>query len=88
MEGTDAAIARAGELAGAGARVIKVAKPQQDMRFDVPVVGISTIAAMKAAGATALSVDAGKTLMVDGDAIIKAADAADICIVGRSERRG
>ncbi len=86
MEGTDAAIARAGQLAGAGARVIKVAKPQQDMRFDVPVVGISTVGAMKAAGATALSVDAGKTLMIDGDAIIKAADAADICIIGRSER--
>jgi UDP-2,3-diacylglucosamine hydrolase len=88
MEGTDAAIARAGQLAGPGTRVIKVAKPQQDMRFDVPVVGISTIAAMKEAGATALSVDAGKTLMIDGESIIKAADAADISIVGRSERRG
>jgi DUF1009 family protein len=88
MEGTDAAIARAGQLAGAGARVIKVAKPQQDMRFDVPVVGLSTIAAMKAAGATALSVDAGKTLMIDGDAVIKTADEAGICVVGRSERQG
>ncbi len=83
MEGTDAVIARAGQLAGAGTRVVKVAKPNQDMRFDVPVVGVSTIEAMKAAGATALSVDAGKTLMIDGDAIVKAADAAGICIVGR-----
>jgi DUF1009 family protein len=83
MEGTDALIARAGQLAGAGARIVKVAKPNQDMRFDVPVVGVSTIEAMKAAGATILSVDAGKTLMIDGDAIVKAADAADICIVGR-----
>ena len=54
------------------------------MRFDVPVVGVSTIAAMKAAGATVLSVDAGKTLMIDGEAIIKAADEAGIAIVGRS----
>ena len=84
MEGTDAVIARAGTLAGAGVRIVKVAKPNQDMRFDVPVVGVSTIGAMKAAGATVLSVDAGKTLMIDGEAIIKAADASGICIVGRS----
>ena len=83
MEGTDAMIARAGALAGGGVRIVKVAKPNQDMRFDVPVVGVSTIAAMKAAGATLLSVDAGKTLMIDGDAVIRAADDAGICIVGR-----
>lgn len=83
MEGTDVLIERAGQLAGAGVRVVKVAKPNQDMRFDVPVVGVSTIEAMKAAGATILSVDAGKTLMIDGDAIVKAADEAGICIVGR-----
>jgi len=86
MEGTDAVIERAGRLAGAGARIIKVAKPNQDMRFDVPVVGVSTIEAMKAAGLSLLSVDAGRTLMIDGDAIIKAADEAGICILGRSER--
>jgi DUF1009 family protein len=84
MEGTDAIIARAGQLAGAGVRIVKVAKPNQDMRFDVPVVGVSTIEAMKTAGATVLSVDAGKTLMIDGDAIVKAADEAGICIVGRA----
>jgi DUF1009 family protein len=83
MEGTDAVIARAGQLAGRGVRVVKVAKPKQDMRFDVPVVGVSTIEAMQAAGATLLSVDAGKTLMIDGEAIIQAADEADIAIVGR-----
>ncbi len=83
MEGTDAVIARAGQLAGRGVRVVKVAKPQQDMRFDVPVVGVSTIEAMQAVGADALSVDAGKTLMIDGDAVIKAADEAGIAIVGR-----
>jgi DUF1009 family protein len=87
MEGTDLVIARAGQLAGSGVRVIKVAKPNQDMRFDVPVVGVSTIEAMKAAGATLLSVDAGKTLMIDGDAIVRTADEAGITIVGRSQRR-
>src|SRR5215471_21276812 len=56
MEGTDALIARAGQLAGAGVRIVKVAKPKQDMRFDVPVVGVSTIDAMATAGATLLSV--------------------------------
>jgi DUF1009 family protein len=83
MEGTDAVIARAGQLAGRGVRILKVAKPNQDMRFDVPVVGVSTIAAMSSAGATLLSVDAGKTLMVDGDAVIRAANAAEVAIVGR-----
>jgi DUF1009 family protein len=83
MEGTDEVIARAGLLAGPGTCVVKVAKPNQDMRFDVPVVGVSTIQAMKAAGATALSVDAGKTLMIDGEAIVRTADDAGIAIVGR-----
>jgi DUF1009 family protein len=83
MEGTDAVIARASQLAGAGVRVVKVAKPNQDMRFDVPVVGVSTIEAMKNAAATLLSVDARKTLMIDGEAIVNAADEAGICIVGR-----
>ena len=84
MEGTDAVIARAGHLAGAGVRIVKVAKPGQDMRFDVPVVGVSTIEAMVAAGATLLSVDAGRTLMLDGDAIVRAADEAGIAVVGRA----
>jgi DUF1009 family protein len=87
MEGTDAVIARAGQLAGVGVRIVKVAKPKQDMRFDVPVIGVSTIDAMIAAGATVLSVDAVKTLLIDGDAIIRAADAAKISIVGRALTR-
>jgi len=86
MEGTDAVIARAGQLAGRGVRIVKVAKPNQDMRFDVPVVGVSTIEAMKSAGADVLSVDAGKTLMIDGDAIVRAADEAGIAIVGRATK--
>jgi DUF1009 family protein len=88
MEGTDQVIARAGQLAGAGVSIVKVAKPNQDMRFDVPVIGTATIRAMSSAGATALSVDAGRTLMIDGDAIIAAADTAGIAIVGRPMPRG
>jgi len=83
MEGTDAVIARAAALAGDGIRIVKVAKPNQDMRFDVPVIGVATIRAMRAAHASALSVDAGKALMIDGDATVSAADEAGITIVGR-----
>jgi DUF1009 family protein len=84
MEGTDAVIARAGQLGGVGTRVVKVAKPGQDMRFDVPVVGVTTIEAMRAAGASALSIDAGKTLVMDGEAFVQAADEAKIAVVGRA----
>jgi hypothetical protein len=84
MEGTDAVIARAGSLAGPGTRVVKVAKPGQDMRFDVPVVGLSTIHAMRAAGASALSVDAGRTLVFDLRQFIDTADQAGIAVVGRA----
>lgn len=83
MEGTDAVIERAGRLAGSGVRVVKVAKPGQDMRFDVPVVGCATVQAMREAGASALSIDAGRTLMLDGDAVTTLADEAGIAIVGR-----
>ncbi len=83
MEGTDETIARAGRIAGAGTRVVKVAKPKQDMRFDVPVVGLATLRVMRDAGATALSVDAGMALVLDGPAVYAAADEAGIAIVGR-----
>jgi DUF1009 family protein len=63
---------------------VKVAKPNQDMRFDVPVVGVATIDAMRGVGATVLSVDAGKTLMVDGEPFLEAANAAGIAVVGRA----
>jgi UDP-2,3-diacylglucosamine hydrolase len=83
MEGTDAVIERAGRLAGPGTRVVKVAKPSQDMRFDVPVVGLATIRAMRDAGATVLSIDAGRTLVFDRQELVEAADQAGIAIVGR-----
>jgi DUF1009 family protein len=83
MEGTDETISRAGHLAGPGVTVVKVAKPGQDMRFDVPVVGLATIQAMRGAGATLLSLDAGQTLMFDRAEMLKSADDAGISIVGR-----
>ena len=64
--------------------VVKIAKPKQDMRFDVPVVGLKTIEVMKSAGATCLALDAGKCLLLDGDAVIVAADAAGIAIFADS----
>jgi DUF1009 family protein len=83
MEGTDEVIGRAGHLAGPGVRIVKVAKPKQDMRFDVPVIGLATIQAMRVAGASALSVDAGKTLVLDGKDVFASANEAGIAIVGR-----
>ena len=83
MEGTDEAIGRAGHLAGAGVTIIKVAKPNQDMRFDVPIVGLATIQAMRVAGATCLSLDAGRTLIFDRDAFFASANESKIAVVGR-----
>lgn len=85
MEGTDEVIGRAGFLAGPGVSIVKVAKPKQDMRFDVPVVGLATIQAMRVAGATALSLDAGKALIFDRDAFFASANDAGIAIVGRAK---
>jgi DUF1009 family protein len=84
MEGTDETIGRAGHLAGEGVTIIKVAKPNQDMRFDVPIVGLATVQAMRVAGAKVLSLDAGHTLIFDRDAFFASANEAGIAIVGRS----
>src|SRR6187431_1935279 len=83
MEGTDETIARAGHLAGDGVTIIKVAKPNQDMRFDVPIVGLATIQAMRIARASVLSIDAGQTLIFDRDAFFASANEAGIAVVGR-----
>jgi len=81
MEGTDEAIARAARITGGKPLVVvKVSKPKQDMRFDVPVVGLPTIEQMKKSGATALGVDAGRTLLFDRTELIQHADAAGIAI--------
>ena len=83
MEGTDAVIRRAAQLAqGKPLCVVKVAKPDQDMRFDVPVVGLPTITVMQECGATALSVDAGRTLLFDREQMLSEANDAAITIVG------
>src|SRR5437660_1856529 len=80
MEGTDAVIRRAAELVRGRLTVVKIAKPDQDMRFDVPVVGIPTIESMVASGATCLCVTAGKTLIFDRDETIKLANKHRIAI--------
>jgi DUF1009 family protein len=85
IEGTDRAIARAGELCRAGGFVVvKVAKPQQDMRFDVPTVGRQTIESMRAARGRVLAVEAGKTIILDQEETVALADRHGICIVAIS----
>jgi UDP-2,3-diacylglucosamine hydrolase len=81
-EGTDEAIRRGGRLAGPGAVVVKVCKPQQDLRFDLPAVGLGTIAVMQEVGATVLAVEAGKTVIFDRDDMVHAADRAGIVVWG------
>ncbi len=82
MEGTDAAVRRAGELVHRkNLTVIKVSKPNQDMRFDIPVVGLRTVQSMMEAGATALIMDAHRTLTLDREKFVELADANDISIV-------
>ncbi len=95
MEGTDATIARAGALMRTledeastldrSLTVVKIAKPKQDMRFDVPVIGEATIVAMREARATCLSIEAGRTLIFDRAAVVAAADVAEISIVAQPQ---
>jgi DUF1009 family protein len=84
IEGTDRVIARAGELCRRGGFVVvKVAKPQQDMRFDVPTVGRTTVESMHRAGGRVLAIEAGKTILVDQEATLALADRYGISIVAR-----
>ena len=82
MEGTDEVIRRAGRIAGAGCSVVKLAKPRQDMRFDVPVAGMGTLDAMREAKAEVLAVEAGRTLLIDRPQFLARADEAGIAVVG------
>ena len=82
MEGTDEVIRRAGRLAGPGTVVVKVSKPRQDMRFDVPVVGPGTLDAMEEAGAKVLAADAGRTLILDKAAFLQRAEASGVAVFG------
>jgi DUF1009 family protein len=86
IEGTDDMVRRAGSLCRAGGwMLVKVAKPDQDMRFDVPTVGVATIENLRANGGTMLVVEAGRTLMVDRDRVIAAADKAGVVVLGRND---
>jgi DUF1009 family protein len=82
MEGTDRCIRRAGEISKGNFVVVKVAKPKQDLRFDVPVVGLRTVEALVAARGAVLAVEAGKTLFFDREEFLKRADAAGLVVLG------
>jgi UDP-2,3-diacylglucosamine hydrolase len=84
IEGTDAAVQRGGVLAGSGCVVVKVSKPNQDLRFDVPAVGLDTVKNIQAIGGAVLAVEAGKTILLEMDALLKKADAAGISVVAVS----
>jgi DUF1009 family protein len=82
VEGTDAAIERGGRLARQGCIVVKVSKPQQDLRFDVPAVGVDTVHRLREVGGAVLAVEAGKTILLEKEELLREADAAGIAIVG------
>jgi len=85
VEGTDACIRRAGELAGEGVVLVKVSKPDQDLRFDIPVVGIETVRALAEAKAAVLVIEAGRTLILDRAQVLEIAEEKGIAIVARSD---
>jgi DUF1009 family protein len=85
IEGTDAAIRRGGELAGSGAVVVKLKKPGQDFRFDLPATGVKTIETLAAVKGAVLAVEAGQSLIFDREAMVEAANRAGIVVVGVSE---
>lgn len=87
MEGTDEAIARGARIAGPGVVVVKMAKPRQDMRFDVPVVGERTLQSLREAKAAVLAVEAGKTLLLDKPAFLAAAKEMGLAVVGVVRRK-
>jgi UDP-2,3-diacylglucosamine hydrolase len=86
IEGTDAAISRGGSLGRGQAVVVKVCKPIQDTRFDIPAIGLGTIETMKQANVKALAVEAGKAIVFDRESMIKQADQNGIAIVGLDEK--
>ena len=84
VEGTDAAIERGGKLAKSGCVVVKVSKPEQDLRFDVPAIGVGTIERLHAVGGTVLAVEAGKTILLEKESLLRQADLSAISVVGVS----
>ncbi|WP_028319086.1 LpxI family protein [Desulfobulbus elongatus] len=85
IEGTDATIRRGGELAGSGAVVVKLKKPNQDFRFDLPATGVRTVETLAAVRGAVLAVEAGQSLLFDRAAMVAAADRAGLVVVGLSE---
>lgn len=82
FEGTDAAILRAGKLGGAGAVVVKVAKRGHDMRFDIPVIGHTTLKSLTKAKAAVLAMESGRTLLLDKPAVLQEANRLELCLIG------
>jgi len=82
IEGTDEAIRRGGKLGRGDVAVIKICKPKQDPRLDLPVIGISTLRVLKKSGGSLLAVEAGKTIVVDKEAVIREADRSHLCLIG------
>jgi DUF1009 family protein len=86
IEGTDAAIARGGRLGGGDAVVVKVCKPNQDLRFDIPAVGMETVKTMQSTGATVLAVEAGRSVVFDKSEMVAFADANNMCVMALTDK--
>jgi DUF1009 family protein len=82
IEGTDATIRRGGKLGRGNVVVIKIVKPRQDLRLDLPVMGLATIGTLKKAGASVMAVDAHKTIVIDRDRVVREANRNNLCLVG------
>jgi len=82
IEGTDAAIRRGGKLGRGDVAVIKICKPKQDLRLDLPVIGVSTLRVLERAGGSLLAVEAGKTIVLDKEAVIREANQSQLCVIG------
>ena len=82
LEGTDQAIRRGGELGGAGVVVVKVSKPNQDLRFDLPCAGLETLETLKKVSSRVLGVETGKTVLISREKVLEAADKAEMTVVG------
>lgn len=87
LEGTNACIARGSRLAGGRTVVVKVRKPAQDARFDLPTLGLESLGAAREAGVRVLALEAGESLLVDREAVVQAADEAGICLMGVREEQ-
>jgi DUF1009 family protein len=86
LEGTDAAIRRAHQLSGSDLVVVKTASPSQDRRFDLPVIGLSTVETARQSGVACIAIEAGSTVLLDREELVRQADAASLCIIGIAQQ--